>query len=152
MSWWICVSVLFTHLSLKPKVLKFLGAFGKLLKATVSFVMPGSTSLCPHGTNDLLVEEFSWNYKFENFRNSEEEIQVSLKSGKSNGYFIWKPIHFLNHTSLSSSYNEKYFAHGLQRKKNYIQYTYFFNLVIYELMCKWQVNMSHEICVLDDAG
>jgi hypothetical protein len=59
MSWWSRMNVLFFRLSSKAVALKFLGAFGKLRKATMSFVMSESMSLCPHGTNELLVEEFS---------------------------------------------------------------------------------------------
>jgi len=31
------------------------------------------------------------------FRKSVESIQVSLKSDKNNGYFTWRPIHFLSY-------------------------------------------------------
>ena len=37
------------------------------------------------------------------FQKYVEEIQVSLKSDKNNGYFKWRPIHIFDHISLSSS-------------------------------------------------
>jgi len=41
---------------------RFLGAFAKLRKATVSFLM----SVRPHGTTLLPLDRCSWNFKFEN--------------------------------------------------------------------------------------
>ena len=42
---------------------KFLGAFTKSRKATLSFVM----FVRPHGTTRLTLDGFSWNLIFENF-------------------------------------------------------------------------------------
>jgi len=44
-----------------------LGVFAKLWKATFSFVMSVCLSVCPHGTNRLLLEGFSWNMIFQYF-------------------------------------------------------------------------------------
>jgi hypothetical protein len=41
------------------------------------------------------------------FRKSLQKIQVSLKSGKNNGYFTWRPVHVFYHVSLSFSQNTK---------------------------------------------
>ena len=41
--------------------------FAKLRKATISFAMSISPSVCPHGTTLLLLDEFSWNPTFEHF-------------------------------------------------------------------------------------
>jgi hypothetical protein len=41
------------------------------------------------------------------FRKSVEEIQVSLKSDKHNGYFTWRRMNIYGNISLSSSQNEK---------------------------------------------
>ena len=64
----------------------FLGAFAKLKKSTISFVMYGRLSvrmeqLGSHWTNFHEILYLSI------FRNSIEKIRVSLKSDKNNGYF-----------------------------------------------------------------
>jgi hypothetical protein len=63
-----------------------LGAFAKLPKATMSFVMSVCPSVCmehlgSHETNFYEIWLFSI------FRKSVEEIEVSLKSEKKNGDF-----------------------------------------------------------------
>ena len=45
----------------------FLYAFTKLRKATISFVMSVRSSVRPHGTTRLPLDEFSWNLIFECF-------------------------------------------------------------------------------------
>jgi hypothetical protein len=80
----------------------FLGAFTKLQKATLSFVLSGCPSICPHGTTRHPLDGFWWNLTFEGFRKSVEKKQVSLKSGKNNGYLTWIPIYIFDHISLSS--------------------------------------------------
>jgi len=56
------------------RALPFLGAFAKLRKATVSFVMSVRQSvcpsICPHWINRLLLDGFSWNLIFEYFSNN----------------------------------------------------------------------------------
>ena len=70
-----------------------LGAKAKLRKATISFVM----SVCPHGTTRLPLHEFWLNMIFELlFRKPVEQIQVSLKSNKYNGYFTWRRFHIFD--------------------------------------------------------
>ena len=68
------------------------GAFFKLRKATISYVM----SVCPSPWNTSApTDEFSCNLIFAFFGQSVEKIQISLKSDKNNGYFIWRPIYIL---------------------------------------------------------
>ena len=43
------------------------------------------------------------------FRKSVENIQVSLKSDKNNGYFTLRRFHIYDNISLIYSYNEKHF-------------------------------------------
>jgi len=45
----------------------FLGAFAKLQKATVSFVISVRPFVCPHGTTGLQLDGFSLNFIFEYF-------------------------------------------------------------------------------------
>jgi len=51
--------------------LHLLGAFGKLRKATIIFVMSVYLSVCfsvhPHGTARLPLDEYSWNLVFQYF-------------------------------------------------------------------------------------
>jgi len=55
-----------------------LGAFAKLRKATISFVMSLSLSLSirAHGTTRLPQERFSWKFIFAYFSNNFEKIQI----------------------------------------------------------------------------
>ena len=68
----------------------FLGAFAILRKATISFVM----SVCPSVRPSVRMEQlrshctdFDETLYLRLFRKSVENIQVSLKSDKNNGYF-----------------------------------------------------------------
>jgi hypothetical protein len=46
---------------------ELLGAFAKLRKATISFVLCVCLSIRPHGTSRLPMGGFSWNFTFEHF-------------------------------------------------------------------------------------
>jgi hypothetical protein len=84
---------------------RLLGAFTKLRKTIISFFMSICPSVRPHGTIRVSLDGFSWNYVFEVFQRSVEEIQVSLKSDKNNGYFTWRRFHIYHNISLNSSWN-----------------------------------------------
>jgi hypothetical protein len=58
------------------------GAFAKLRKATISFVM----SISPHGSTRLPTDGLPLNLRFMYFCKSAEKIQVSFKHDKNNGY------------------------------------------------------------------
>jgi hypothetical protein len=64
----------------------FLGAYAKLQKATISFVISAYPSVRMEqlGSNWTDLYEI-WYLKI--FRKTDEKTQVSLKSGKNNGYF-----------------------------------------------------------------
>ena len=47
------------------------------------------------------------------FQKSAMKIQVSLKCGKNNSYFTWRPIYIFDNILLISSENEKHFRHKL---------------------------------------
>jgi hypothetical protein len=73
-------------------VVILLGSFASLWKAIISFVM----SVCPHGTTRLPLDGFGLNLIFGFFfRKSVDKIQVSLKSDKNNGYFMWRLFTFM---------------------------------------------------------
>jgi hypothetical protein len=61
------------------------GEFAKFRKATVCFIVSVCLSLCPHGTTGLPLDGFSLNFLFWYFSKIYSEVQVSLKSGNSNG-------------------------------------------------------------------
>ena len=52
------------------------------------------------------------------FRKSVEEIQVSLKSEKNNGYFTWRSMYNVDHISLISFQNEKCFRQNCGENQN----------------------------------
>jgi len=79
----------------------FGGAFAKLRRATVSFVMSVWPSVRmeqhgSHGTNFHVI----WYLNI--LRKSLEKIEVSLKSDEINGYFTWRQMYVSDHISLSS--------------------------------------------------
>jgi hypothetical protein len=79
-----------------------LGAFAKLRKATISFVM----SVGPSARNPVPTEQILMKFLcFIIFLKSVEKIQVSLKSDNNNGYLTGRPTYISDHTSLSSSEN-----------------------------------------------
>jgi len=80
----IIVAAIFT-------ILPLLVVFAKLRKANIDFVISICPSVCSHGTTRLPPDLFSWNYIFGYFRKPVEKLQVSLNSGKNNGYFTWRP-------------------------------------------------------------
>jgi hypothetical protein len=83
----------------------FLGAFAKLRKATISFVI----SLCPSvWNNSALTGRILMRFDVKVFRTCIERVQVSLKSDKNNGYFTWSCSHIYDNISLKSSWNEKW--------------------------------------------
>jgi len=86
------------------------GAFAKLSKAIISFVMSVRLlvppSVRPHGITQLPLEGF---YISLFFRKFVDKFRVSLKSEKNNGYFTWGPMYMCDNISLNSSYYEKYF-------------------------------------------
>jgi hypothetical protein len=54
----------------------FLGAFAKLRKTSICFVMSLSMPVRQHATNRLPLDGFSWNLVSENFRKSVTKMQV----------------------------------------------------------------------------
>jgi hypothetical protein len=77
---------------------QFLGAFEKLRKITISFVMsvhlPACLSVCPsflpHGTTRLPLDGFALNLIFDYFWKICRENSRLINSDKNNGYFTWK--------------------------------------------------------------
>jgi len=92
---------LFPSLRLYPlqQIHHFLGAFAKLRKATISFVMSVCPSVCLSAWNNsapalrIFMKFFlSWVFFFENW-----------KSCNNNWYVTWKPIYICDNISLSFS-------------------------------------------------
>ena len=71
--------------------------FGKRLLAS------SCPSVCLHGTTQLPLDGFSWNFIFEFLRKYGEIIQVSLKFDTIKGYFTWRPECLYDNISLNSS-------------------------------------------------
>ena len=69
------------------------GAFAKLRESTISFV----TCVCPSVRIEKLgshLTDFHEMWYLSIFRKTVAKIQVSLKSGKNNGYITWRPLDF----------------------------------------------------------
>jgi hypothetical protein len=64
---WLCQCLKFGMI--ESRFLQFLGVFAKLLKATISFVLSVSLSVCPRGTSRRHVDWFSWSLIFSIFLN-----------------------------------------------------------------------------------
>jgi hypothetical protein len=101
---------------------QFLGAFAKLRKATISFVMSVRPSFCPHGTTRLPMDEFPLNFIFVYFLKTVEKSQVSLKSDKINGYFTWGTLDlffsYLAHFFLEREMLQIKVVEKIKRKKH----------------------------------
>ena len=116
----------------------FLGAFAKLRKVIISVM-----SVCLSAWNNsaptgrIFMKFGIWGF----FRKTVQNIHVSLKYYKNNGYFTWRPIYIFGRISLISSYNDKCFRQNLYRKSKhpfYVLCTFFFseNRAVYEIMWK----------------
>ena len=74
-------------------------------------------AICPHGTTQLPLGEFSWNLIFEYFFSKIcREDSNLIKIWQNNGYFTRTQYiysYIFDHTSPSSSYNEKCFRQKL---------------------------------------
>jgi hypothetical protein len=96
----------------------FLGAFAKSRKATITFVLSVRPSVRPHGRTRLPLDGFSWNLIFQDFsKNLSRKFQVSLKYGKNNRYFTWRPKYMYD-MSLNSSSNLKCFTQKCTTNQN----------------------------------
>jgi hypothetical protein len=94
-----------------------LGAFAKLRKATVSFVI----SVCPHGITRLPLDGFLWNLIYLSIsRKSVEKIQLPIKSDKNNRYSKRRPMYIYDNISLHSSYNDKCLDKFVEKIKTHI--------------------------------
>ena len=89
----------------------FLGAFAKLWKATISFVLSVCLSVYPSAWNNSAPAGrivMKCNH-LSIFQKPLEKMQVSLKCDGNNVYFTWRTIYFVDHVSLNYSQNEKCF-------------------------------------------
>jgi hypothetical protein len=106
-----------TYVSLKPTPLL---AFAQLRNPTVSLIMPVYPSVRlserPSTLLSFHIEQLDshstdfdeiWYLNFF-FRNSVENLQVSLTSDENNRCFTWRHFHIYDDNSLNSSQNEKY--------------------------------------------
>jgi len=79
----------------KLKVESFLGAFTKLRKAAVGFIISVRLSVgteLPLDRFSYYWTDFCYIWDLSIFRKSVEKMQVSLKSNTNNGYFTWRPL------------------------------------------------------------
>jgi hypothetical protein len=134
-------------------MLQYLGAFTKLRKATIIFVMSVRLSAWNSSVPTRLIIFLNI------FRKSVEKIQVLFKSHKNNWYFTWRSRciydfisqFFLEWQTLQTKVADKVETHILCSVR------VFFFFSFYEIMCKrsctaWQATddiMTHAHCILD---
>ena len=98
-----------------------LGAFAKLRKATISFVMSVCPSVRPHGKTRLYytdVHEISY---LSVFRKSSK----SLKTDKNNGCFTWRPIYVWSYLPESFVEWEMFQTKVVDNNKTYLTFFFF---------------------------
>jgi hypothetical protein len=83
-----------------------LGAFAKLRKATISFVMSVGLSVRPHGTTRLPLDDLYEILYWRIIRKYIEKIKVSLTSDNNNVLFTRRYKYIYDNISLISSLNE----------------------------------------------
>jgi hypothetical protein len=122
---------------------RFSGAFAKLRRATISSIICVCPSILPFVCMEQLGSHWTdfheiWYLRI--FHKSVEEIEVSLKSDKDNGYLTWRPVHNFDHFWPSSSYNAKCLTEVVEQTETHISYFLLFsfskNRAICEIMWK----------------
>ena len=68
--------------------LPFLGAFAKLRKASVTFIMSGRPSASLNGTTRLPLDGFLWNFIFQFFQNLSKELKFHSTLTKITGTLL----------------------------------------------------------------
>ena len=122
------------HTLRERMLISFLGAFAKLRKQTISFVM----SVCPHGTTGLPLDGFSWNfYIWVFFRKCKKKKSVLIKIGKKKQRVLYMKtnIHFWSH--LAQFFSEwEMFQTTVAREILYRKLEHTFYVQFTELMCQ----------------
>jgi hypothetical protein len=106
-------------------VLRVFGAFDKMGKVNVAFVMCVCVCVCV--CVSVHTERLGYRWKdfhaiwyWRIFRKSVEKIQVALKFDKNNGFFTRKTVCIYDYNSLNSSQNKKYFRPIFYRKRKHL--------------------------------
>ena len=95
-----CVVCVVWSVGVHGSFLQFLGAFTKLLKVTVSFVMSVHLPVRPHGKTRLPLDGFSWNLTFEYLLKNCHENSSFIKTGQENQVLHMKTTwHFWSYLS-----------------------------------------------------
>jgi hypothetical protein len=83
------------------RLIYFLGAFAKLRKATLNFVMSVRLSAWNNSahTGRIFMQFYIWLF----FSSLLKKIQVPFKFDKNNGYFTWRQVYTVYHNALNSS-------------------------------------------------
>jgi hypothetical protein len=130
----------------------FLSAFEKIAKSDYKLrhVCPSvplsfRPSVCPHGTNRLPLDGFSWNLIFQYFFDKLSRKLDSIKADKSKGHFTRRAIYILI-ISRSGLLRTKCFKVVEKIETNNLclmTFLFFFrNLAFYEIMWKYTVEWS----------
>jgi hypothetical protein len=121
---------------------QYLGAFAKLSRMTISFVMSVRLCVRPSFRVDQLGSHWKHIYEIwylKIFRRSVDKIQISLQSEKNKGHFTWRPTcNFLN-TSRSFLLRMRNVSDKSCRENQNTHFefsNFFFNPAAYEIMWK----------------
>ena len=168
------MSALVTKPVLVPKN-RFLGAFAKFRKTTISFVMSLRLSVCPHGTIRLQRDVFWWNLIFKAYFDEIWYLRGFFsKTCGENSTFI-KMLQKYRDTSHKNVFTFTRISRWVLRMRNSLdkscrenQNTHFmFNNLFpknaqfmrqcRKIWCnqrshKWRHNMAHTCCMLDKQG
>ena len=142
-----------------PSWVRFSGAFTKLRKATISFVVPVCLSVRMEQLG-FHWKDFHELWKLRIFRKSIEKVQVSLNLDQKNGYYTLGPMPMYDNTSLNSQFDECFRQKLYRISKHTFRFNnsfFYKNLFVYETTWKNMVepvglqdeNMVHALCMLD---
>jgi len=93
----VCYEINILHIIEFEHNAQFLGAFARLRKLTIRFVMPVHLSVCPFIPMEQVGSHWMDFYEIwylSIIRKFAETIQISLQTDKNNGYFTQRPICF----------------------------------------------------------
>ena len=111
--------IAFLESKLNNGMCDFVGTFAKLRMTAIYFVMSVCPSIRLRGTTWLPLNDFYEIWFLSFFLKSVEKIQVSLKSDNNNGYFTWRPAHFVSCLAQLFSEWEKFQAKILEKIKTH---------------------------------
>ena len=113
-----------------------LGPFAKLREATISFIVSFRLSVRMEQLGSHRTDFYEiWYLRI--FRKYFEKIQVSLKSDKNKGYFIWRPIYIfiISHSFLLRKWNVSNKACRENKNTHFVSSNFFSKIMPFMRKC-----------------